>query len=146
MKKYASVETAKSARILTSAFTWFFLRTVPSSRKAKPACIASTMIAPSSTNKTSLPDFRSSIPLLQFMNHNKRYEHARCVPQRQCIDPKPDEPEPKRQSLRGAQRRGNPDNFIKGLLNGWIAALRSQLDRKSTRPNSSHSQISYAVF
>ena len=40
--------------------------------------------------------------------------------------PKPDEPEPKRQSLRGAQRRGNPDNFIKGLLNGWIAALRSQ--------------------
>ena len=38
------VETAKSTRIFTSALTWFFLRTVPSSRKAKPACIASTMI------------------------------------------------------------------------------------------------------
>ncbi len=33
------VETEKSTRILTSALTWFFLRTVPSSRKAKPACI-----------------------------------------------------------------------------------------------------------
>jgi len=41
-------------------------------------------------------------------------------------NPKPDKPESKRQSLRGAQRRGNPDDFIKGILNGWIAALRSQ--------------------
>jgi hypothetical protein len=53
MKKYASVDIAKSTRIFTSALTWFFLRTVPSSRKAKPACMASTMIAPSRMNRTS---------------------------------------------------------------------------------------------
>ena len=53
MKKYATVDTAKSTRILTSALTWFFLRTVPSSRNAKPACIASTMIAPSRMNSVS---------------------------------------------------------------------------------------------
>ena len=28
--------------ILTNALTWFFLRTVPTSKNAKPACIAST--------------------------------------------------------------------------------------------------------
>ena len=55
MKKYATVETAKSTRILTSALTWFFVRTVPSSRNAKPACIASTMIAPSRMNSASPP-------------------------------------------------------------------------------------------
>jgi hypothetical protein len=47
------VDTAKSTMILTRAFTWFFLRTVPSSRKAKPACMARIMMAPSRTNRTS---------------------------------------------------------------------------------------------
>src|SRR5512138_1602531 len=56
------VETEKSVRILTSALTWFFLRTVPSSRKANPACIASTMMPPSNTNNTSLPVFNASMP------------------------------------------------------------------------------------
>ena len=49
------VETAKSTRIFTSALTWFLCRTVPSSRKAKPACMASTMMAPSKMKKTSEP-------------------------------------------------------------------------------------------
>src|SRR5579864_6298508 len=53
MKKYATVDNPKSVRILTSALTWFFLRTVPSSRNAKPACIASTMIAPSRMKSVS---------------------------------------------------------------------------------------------
>ena len=55
MKKYAMVDTAKSTRILTNALTWFFLRTVPSSRNAKPACMASTMIAPSRMKSASPP-------------------------------------------------------------------------------------------
>ena len=63
IKKYAMVETAKSTKILTKAFTWFFLRTVPNSRKAKPACIARTMMAPSKINKASLPVFKISMKL-----------------------------------------------------------------------------------
>src|SRR6185437_2350390 len=53
MKKYATVETEKSTRIFMIAFTWFLRRTVPSSRKAKPACIASTITAPSRMKRTS---------------------------------------------------------------------------------------------
>src|SRR3989344_2700130 len=49
------VETAKSARIFTSAFTWFLWRTVPTSRKAKPECIAKTRIAPMRMKNTSAP-------------------------------------------------------------------------------------------
>src|SRR5665213_1761396 len=60
MKKYAIVETEKSTRIFISAFTWFFLRTVPSSRNAKPACIASTITAPSSMKRTSAGVFMAS--------------------------------------------------------------------------------------
>ena len=45
------VDTEKSTRIFTSALTWFFLRTVPSSRKAKPECMARTMMAPSRMNR-----------------------------------------------------------------------------------------------
>jgi hypothetical protein len=59
--KYTTVETEKSTRILTSALTWFFLRTVPSSRKAKPACMASTMMPPSRMNSASEPCFSASI-------------------------------------------------------------------------------------
>src|SRR5512133_3653176 len=56
-----TVETEKSTRIFTSAFTWFFLRTVPNSRNAKPACMASTMMPPSRMNKASEPCFSASI-------------------------------------------------------------------------------------
>src|SRR2546421_3814364 len=34
----------------------------------------------------------------------------------------------------------------KSLTNIWYASMKSQIDRKSTRLNSSHDQISYAVF
>src|SRR5690606_41231150 len=34
----------------------------------------------------------------------------------------------------------------KFALQGWMEALRTELDRKSTRLNSSHVKISYAVF
>src|SRR5688572_22766810 len=47
--------------IFTSALTWFLWRTVPTSRKAKPPCIAKTRIAPRSTKKTSSPTFGLSI-------------------------------------------------------------------------------------
>src|SRR5512144_2410340 len=47
------VDTDQSVSILTNAFTWFFLRTVPTSRKAKPACMAKTMTAPSMRKRTS---------------------------------------------------------------------------------------------
>jgi hypothetical protein len=57
------VDTAKSTRIFTNALTWFFLRTVPSSKKAKPACIASTMMAPSRMNKASVPCLIESMGL-----------------------------------------------------------------------------------
>ena len=67
MKKYATVDTEKSARIFTSALTWFLLRTVPSSRNANPACIASTMIAPSKMNSASLLIFKVSMRFLPFM-------------------------------------------------------------------------------
>src|SRR2546427_5924987 len=40
-------------------------------------------------------------------------------------------------------RRLSRDRLLRGLLGGL---LRDFLDRKSTRLNSSHSQISYAVF
>ena len=55
------VETEKSTMIFTKAFTWFFLRTVPNSKNAKPACIASTMMAPNNTNSTSLAEVVDSI-------------------------------------------------------------------------------------
>jgi len=42
---------------LTSALTWFLRRTVPSSRNAKPACMASTMTAPRRRNRVSAPCF-----------------------------------------------------------------------------------------
>ncbi len=61
MKKYAIVETLKSTRIFTSALTWLLRRTVPSSRKANPACIASTMMAPSRMNSVSLAAFNDSM-------------------------------------------------------------------------------------
>src|SRR3954470_7716259 len=61
MKKYATVDTEKSTRIFISALTWLLRRTVPSSRNAKPACIASTMIAPSRMNKTSADVLCSTI-------------------------------------------------------------------------------------
>ena len=47
--------------ILTMALTWFFSRTVPTSRNAKPACIANTRIAPMSKKKTSPPTILFSI-------------------------------------------------------------------------------------
>src|SRR6266508_2985802 len=47
--------------IFTSALTWFFLRTVPSSRNAKPACIASTITAPMRMNSVSLLAFNASM-------------------------------------------------------------------------------------
>src|SRR5512134_2467674 len=47
--------------IFTSAFTWFFLRTVPSSRNAKPACIASTITAPRRMNSVSVLVFKASM-------------------------------------------------------------------------------------
>src|SRR3954468_23046453 len=59
--KNAIGEMEKSLRIFTSALTWFFLRTVPSSRKAKPACMARTMIPPSRMNKASAPCLSASI-------------------------------------------------------------------------------------
>src|SRR5689334_19432459 len=43
-----------------SAFTWLLRRTVPSSRNAKPACMASTITAPIRMNNTS-PDVLCSI-------------------------------------------------------------------------------------
>src|SRR6185503_19535629 len=55
------VDTLKSTRILTRAFTWFFCRTVPSSRNANPACIARTITAPSRMNRTSVETFKPSI-------------------------------------------------------------------------------------
>ncbi len=64
MKKYARVETAKSAMILESALTWFFRRTVPTSRKAKPACMASTMTAPAKMNMVLAPCTRFATALL----------------------------------------------------------------------------------
>ena len=42
---------SKSDIIFTKALTWFLWRTVPTSRKAKPACMASTIMAPSKMNK-----------------------------------------------------------------------------------------------
>src|SRR5689334_23631222 len=69
MKKYATVDTAKSTRIFMRAFTWFLRRTVPSSRNAKPACMARTMIAPSRMKRTSEDVFSGSMrpsPFLLF--------------------------------------------------------------------------------
>src|SRR2546430_9231053 len=45
--------------------------------------------------------------------------------------------------------KGNLEVWVRGLVNGkWTKAtiITIDLDRKSTRLNSSHSQISYAVF
>src|SRR5262245_10101454 len=72
MKKYAIVDTEKSTRIFTSALTWFFLRTVPSSRNANPPCIASTITAPMRMNNASLPFFRFSMaPWLDVVRDGK---------------------------------------------------------------------------
>src|SRR5574340_1024478 len=79
------VDTEKSVRILTSALIWFFLRTVLSSRKANPACMASTMMPPSNTNNTSLPDFNASMHRLPI---ECRLTDASNVPIGQAIDRK----------------------------------------------------------
>src|SRR2546430_3160198 len=44
--------------------------------------------------------------------------------------------------------RRSADSAVRGLENGWETGLARayEADRKSTRLNSSHSQISYAVF
>src|SRR5688572_31583335 len=53
-----------------------------------------------------------------------------------------------RQLLRKATARKNLDHVSAGAFDKTLteALLRSGLDRKSTRLNSSHSQTSYAVF
>ncbi len=66
MKKYARVDTAKSVMIFDRALTWFFRRTVPTSRKAKPACMASTITAPIRRNSVLEPWTRVSTALLRF--------------------------------------------------------------------------------
>src|SRR2546427_7328055 len=47
------------------------------------------------------------------------------------------------QCQRGLDNRGSPGVLVHGL---YEAAIDLDQDRKSTRLNSSHSQISYAVF
>src|SRR5689334_24835117 len=42
--------------------------------------------------------------------------------------------------------RGKPNRHLRGLRLSSAAATGDRLDRKSTRLNSSHSSISYAVF
>src|SRR5262245_7034424 len=80
MKKYATVEMQKSVKILISALTWFLRRTVPTSRKAKPACIAVTITAPIIRKKTSVLDFKASMA-------SPRLPRA-TVPQRRPTMPK----------------------------------------------------------
>src|SRR5688572_31993662 len=43
-------------------------------------------------------------------------------------------------------RRGEAEGVLRGLRPAGTAVREGRLDRKSTRLNSSHSQISYAVF
>src|SRR5205085_9092373 len=47
---------------------------------------------------------------------------------------------------RRARRRGGPGTVQAERSHGLLVELPARLDRKSTRLNSSHSQISYAVF
>src|SRR2546430_4424183 len=42
--------------------------------------------------------------------------------------------------------RSRQENWVKGETSGHVQRVVSAADRKSTRLNSSHSQISYAVF
>src|SRR6186713_926185 len=86
MKKYAMVDTEKSTRIFISAFTWFLRRTVPSSRNAKPACIARTRIAPSRMNRTSDDVLRPSMFLPPFVFLWGRFCPATSGNAR-CLDP-----------------------------------------------------------
>src|SRR3990172_2855702 len=75
------VDMEKSVRIFTSALTWFFERTVPSSRKAKPACIASTITAPIRMKSTSALVFNDSIsPSEQKIcfTASKMHSHGAC--------------------------------------------------------------------
>src|SRR5688572_31615529 len=46
----------------------------------------------------------------------------------------------------GSCRHGDPPLAVRAQDRGAAGHLREPLDRKSTRLNSSHSQISYAVF
>ncbi len=57
---------AKSLRIFDKALTWFFCRTVPTSRKAKPACMANTMTAPIRMNNVLELWTRLSTALCRF--------------------------------------------------------------------------------
>ncbi|MNW06904.1 hypothetical protein D3C71_2033960 [compost metagenome] len=57
---------AKSLRIFDNALTWFLWRTVPTSRNAKPACMASTRMAPMRMNRVLEPWTRESIALCMF--------------------------------------------------------------------------------
>ncbi|WP_239988710.1 hypothetical protein [Paramagnetospirillum kuznetsovii] len=50
--------------IFTKALTWFFFRTVPTSRKANPECMAKTITAPKRMKSTSTPVFVVSICIL----------------------------------------------------------------------------------
>src|SRR2546430_11375608 len=49
-------------------------------------------------------------------------------------------------ALRGAQGWPDKTSLAFGRRSGTVALLQAFSDRKSTRLNSSHSQISYAVF
>src|SRR2546430_10889152 len=48
--------------------------------------------------------------------------------------------------FRSAEDSGESRSFWKRLISERASSLFSEADRKSTRLNSSHSQISYAVF
>ncbi|SIT42982.1 hypothetical protein BN2475_400022 [Paraburkholderia ribeironis] len=58
------------------------MRTVPSSRNAKPACIASTIAAPSKRNRVSVPVFKLSIDLSRLCQKAgiERKKWAKVVP------------------------------------------------------------------
>src|SRR3712207_6892828 len=51
-----------------------------------------------------------------------------------------------RGGVRGAPDRGRPHERLHALARLHAVRLRSRQDRKSTRLNSSHANISYAVF
>ena len=57
----------------------FFERTVPSSRNAKPECMASTMMAPSSTNNTSVLGFRLGTVPNSFRAMRRSHTHESSV-------------------------------------------------------------------
>ena len=79
MNRAAEQAAPAAKQIFINALTWFLRRTVPSSRNAKPACIARTRIAPSVAQRATSPNAAVVATLLAILPGQPNHEGERAA-------------------------------------------------------------------